>query len=127
MIHRPGHTMAAVKATLLNASVSGPRLGDRHGDMLFPSTTSSGFLLPSGPCLICQVQNGSLVRNWRAGRAPQPVVKEITLCGHRPEPRKVKGGRYFRPERKYLFQDISAHEMNYQGQIILRKTLRMKL
>lgn len=42
--------------------------------------------------------------------------------GHRPDPGMVKGGRYFRPERKG-----PAHEMNHPGQIILRKTLGVEL
>ena len=42
--------------------------------------------------------------------------------GHRPDPGMVEGGRYFRPKRK-----DPAHEMNHQGQIILRKTLGAEL
>lgn len=118
----PDHTRAAVEASLLNASVAGPRWGLGVGTCFFPAQQAVASSFPAEPCLVCQVQNGSLARDWRAGRAPGPVLKEITWWGHRPDPGMVKGGRYFRPERK-----DPAHEMNYPGQIILRKSLGVKL
>lgn len=110
VIHRPGHTRAAVEASLLNASVAGPRWGLVVDTCFFLAQQAVASSSPAEFCLICQAQNGSLARDCRAGRAPGPILKEITWWGHRPDSGMVKGGKYFRPERK-----DPAHEMNHSG------------